>query len=213
MKKILIITLPLFILLSCTQNWVINKANNSDSWSLEIEQNDLANFQETKTVSDIEKRLSKLKEIEVSNTDLKMLDYTINSIYISSIRNKAQEKNDINICSKLNGNDQYSCKKSVLVKAWDIEKCSLLTDTWSINTCKNEIISNKAQINLDEKICENIIDESELKFEVNSCRIMALTNKAIKSLDSKMCNKISNELEKNMCIERVKIEKATQIEQ
>lgn len=214
MKKIIIIALTIFALTSCGQNWM---NNNAETWISQVELDSINIVQEKEkdwdiieekiTVWKIEKSLFKLNGVDVSNDDLQMLDENINYIYNNSITNKALENNDITLCSKLEENNQYSCKKSIIVKWWNIEKCYELTNTWSINSCKNEIFYKKADSDLDESICEKIIDESEEKFEINSCKNRILTEKARVSLDKNICKKIDNMNDRSMCLEIIQMEK------
>lgn len=220
MKKIIILTLAIFILASCGQNsnnvvkktWEKNiQVVKQKDHIVEKNKKNIIDNNSEKTISDIKKSLEKLETVKVSGDDLQMINDNINSIYNSSIIKKALESNDIKICSKLDTNNKKNCEKKVIVKLWDVNKCSNLTWTWEINNCRNKIFEIQANNKMDETICDNIIDNSEEKFQINNCRYWILQEKAIKTLDVKMCNKISEEGIKQMCSEIVKNEKEMKI--
>jgi len=66
---------------------------------------------------------------------------------------------------------------------------------------------------MDEKICDNIIDNSAQKIEINNCQSMILQKKAINNLDTKICDKISEDVNKKFCLDIVKNEKLIKLEE
>ena len=213
MKKIIIISVLSLVLVSC--NWEIknDKIETTEKKvsvenKVEVQENvawDIENIWiENKkiTVSDLEKNISKLKEIDFNSEDLRMLNEQAIWMFNNSVTNEAIKKLDINICDKTDKNYSDNCKMQVLRKIWDAEKCNIFTETWVLNNCEMEIFKTNAQKNLDEAICEKITE----KFEINNCKNSVLEQKAIKNLDSNICNKITEKSQIDMCVELVKME-------
>ena len=215
MKKIIILLALSVLISSCWVKQEINKTVNKISvenkvetqeniaWDIEnpwIENNKI-------TVSDLEKNISKLKNIKVWSEDLRLLNEQIIWIFNNSITSEAIKKLDVNICDKSDKNYSDNCKMQVLREIWDAEKCSIFSETGALNNCKNEILKTNAEKKLDENICDKLIDNSPEKFEINSCKNRVLEQKAIKNLDSNVCKKITEKSQIDMCIENVKMEK------
>lgn len=214
MKKIIIISLSLLILTSCggekQENIKEAKTNNS-TWINKVQEKNIDNNideEEIKTFSKVENSFKKLKNIEISEEDLQLLDETVNSIYNSNIINKATESNDTNLCSKLEENYKNNCVNNVILSSKDEKQCEILSKTGAINNCKNGIRQDIAYEKLDEKLCDEMIDESNDKSEINSCKNRILEEKAIKNLDIRLCDKINDESIKDICKDMVEMEKS-----
>lgn len=213
MKKILIILLSVF-LASCGVN-MDNSKNTEESIKNSVEKNEVSTkkeevwntFSDEKKVSfeEVKNNLEKLKDLD--NKRLEDLDFIINDFYSRDILEKAKKSGDLNKCDKLDKDENENCKKQVIIVLNDEKLCKNLINTNLVNSCKNTIFRNKAEKTLDEKICDNIIDNSEDKFEINSCKSRVLFDKAVKNLDYNICNKIKQKEEKQMCIDMVKTEK------
>jgi len=156
---------------------------------------------------DVKKNLEKLEGLNVDGMELEMINSQLKNIYTSHVKNEVKEKNDINLCDKLDSGELESCKTQFVISKWDSKECEILWNTWSVNKCKNTIITNQANSNLDEKVCDKLIDVTEEKSEINSCKDSIYLEKARKKSNIIFCTKITDEVSKNMCKDMVKIEK------
>lgn len=236
MKKLIIILLSIFILTSCNNEWKIttddtskktweentssttwNEITNSSTWNeltnnptWEEPTNDLI-WQKTITYSDLKENLEKIKDIDLPPMEAEMLNYELKHIFTSNIKKESIDKNDIKICEKLNADEIEWCKTEFIynkaMTSNNPSDCEAITDTWSINSCKNNIFLTQANKKSDISICDKIIDNSEEKFELNMCKNNILLEKARKDLDSNICNKITTDMEKQMCTDMIKMEK------
>ena len=225
MKKIIIIALSLFILLSCNTESKIEKEIVSDK-NIEVK-SEIVNTPELLegsskiTISDLEKNISKLKDIDFNSEDLRMLNEQVIWMFNNSIENEAIKNNDAWICKKLDKNNIENCKKQVYIKSKKIDSCDNLVENYAKRDCKNSILKEQANSNLDETICDTLIfEEQEIveaeedllivgikKYEINNCKNRVYEKKALKNIDSNICKKISEKNEIEMCEELVKMEK------
>lgn len=212
MKKIIVLILSLFILVSCTTDIEvevpekINNIEKNNSWIIE-ENQEIEETQKVNDFSSLEQNLELLKEINISEGDIITLNDIMYSVIVENITTEAIEKKDLNICSKLNGNFAIECKQTVIIKNSDIVTksnwCEQLSDTGAITSCNNKFYKIKALENLDENLCDKILDDSVEKLDINSCRNEIFIEKAIKKLDYVICNKITNFDVRQMCKELV----------
>ena len=261
MKKIIIITLCLFILASCNDTLVENNKSkvtedqidtympteaelnayeygefelkenenegkagiqeNSNNIQLGdiIEEDPLINSveeieseKEVVTVfSDLENNLRKLKSLDLDSNELEFLNLELLNALKREMEEKAVKSNNLSICDELDNNVNI-CKYFAAVKSNDINNCDKLWDESSIINCKNEINEIIAYKNLDESICNDILDDTEKKYLINSCINKVITKKALKNWDGNVCKQISNIEEQNFCKESVEMEKLGNID-
>lgn len=196
MKKIIVITFSLFALLSCgieTDNEI-------------IENKIVENIEKEISFSSLENNLNKLKSFELNSWELGFINSELLSIFNRKIEEKAFNTNDLSVCEQLDENVD-NCKYNVTIKFNDIEKCNLLSADFFIIDCKNQITKNIAYDNLDETVCDDLLDDSEEKYIINSCINRVITLKASKGLDLNLCEQISNVNEQDFCREAVEMEK------
>lgn len=241
MKKIIIITLSLFVLASCgeAKTWTIKSNNNSVkkteiTTDKKVEKQEKTENIETGKIEekkvgfeDIKNNLNKLEKIWIKQEDLRFINEELVSVYNRKIEENAIKNNDINICNKSDKNNVENCKKQVIIKSEKIESCDSLTDKYSKIDCKNTILKAQANTKLDESICDKLVFDEPKKVEteeksfyideknreINECKNNVLTQKAMKNLDSNICKKISNKNEISSCEEYVKMEKDNTIKE
>ena len=205
MKKLTVLSL-LFLLISCNNI----ETNNSDdikeyvkSEVLEIEKKDM--------FFELDNNIIEFKKHDIKDFELKDLNDMISSIIYSNISEKAIENNNLKDCDKLGNNFIDMCKEGVIINnLWesiDDGVCNILSNTWSINSCKNSINMNLANIMFDVKFCEKIIENLGEGYDINYCKSKVLSEKAVKELNSNICNEILEESEINMCKDEVKMKK------
>lgn len=224
MKKIIIITLSLFVLASCNAE-VEKKTNNiSEKKVLKEVKNvdtDIPEIWSNITFSDLKTNLDKLKKINLSGEDMDLLNSNIISIYNNKLQSQAIDENNISLCNKLDKNYVESCKKEIIIKSENIKNCDSLTEDFNKRSCKNSILKEQAISKLDEKICdtfisgkqntiewyETLVDTNENQFEINDCKNRVFEKQAIKNLDISICKKMPNKYEIWSCEELVKMQK------
>ena len=225
MKKIIIIALSLFILVSC---WEITENKVETNKKIEIKNEVIENnnpetfdnIDKKVSISDIKNNLTKLESINIDSIDLNMINTNIELLYNNKIELEALKINDIKICEKISdegSND--SCKKRFFIAKNDIKWCDLLKATDMQRICKNNIIEKEASKTFNEKLCEKMIFQKQENpdwieilvlenwtEEIQNCKNRVLIEKSIFKKNINICENISNKNEVNMCKELVKME-------
>ena len=199
MKKIIVIMLSLLFLASCNNVGIEN--NESQATEAELKVHEYGEFE----INELEKNLAKVKNIELESWELEFINLELVEIFNRQIEKKALNDNDLSICEQLEDNVD-DCKYNVTVMSKDINNCDKLLEESYILNCKNDITVNIATEDLDESICNDIIDESGEKHIFNSCITRVIMSKASQNWDSNLCNKINNLADQSVCIEAVEME-------
>ena len=217
MKKIIILAFMVIILASCGNTEIIEKIEPIQEKPTQIKIDNIEtidkNIEKKITFSDLEYNLSKIKSIDLDEQKIMLINEELKNIFTSSIIEKAKKENDIKMCTQLNSNSQNFCEMEIIVNSKNVDNCNNLSNTWSIDSCKNDITMNLASKELNEKLCDNLIDKSEKKNRINSCKNEILFEKALKNLDIKFCDKISETSQKESCKNMLKMEKEMKLEQ
>jgi len=172
-----------------------------------------------KQIIDIKTNLDKLKNVELSEMDLDMINSGIVNLYNQKMEIKALDKNDIKICDNLDKDNIDNCKKRFFIASNNIKWCDLLKSEDMQRICKNRIIEKKASKEFDEKICEKMtfqkqewVDWGEdmylnmWKQEIDNCKNRIFIEKAIVKKDVNICKNISTKNEQNNCEDFVGME-------
>lgn len=207
MKKIIFL-ISFFLLASCSSGLSDLEKQNEEKTTNEIVKNNLSETEEIKTSSnDIEKielTLSKLKETWLDSMESQDILNNMESLLNRKVTDKAISQKDIKLCSELSNSDISSCEIRVISESFEKSDCDMLSNTGSVNSCKNTFTKKEIISSNNPLLCEEIIWESEE--EVLRCKDRVNQSKALKDLDKSFCENISENIEKDMCKDMIEME-------
>ncbi len=151
----------------------------------------------------LEKNIKKLKQTNISSEEVEQINQAVESAVVKAVSETATTTDNIEVCNALDENFIEGCKKEVILEnAESDSECEQLSESGSVDSCKNTFHESQALEESNVALCDRILNPAWIL----ACKNRVFLNIAKVSLDESVCEQLSETFEKQECKRQIKTE-------